>query len=352
MATVERTAAHPLSARPAIAPGDARLPSAAGVSAAGLLGIGMAAVVGSATFAALLPIGFSIAIVFLFAGLHNWLEARYLLARMPPRWGRMRAYYATGIGGVVGLTAGMIALPGTAAATADPPAAWMVLLAVWNSALVLWVAALATLRARQNPRRDWPWIWPLALAAIGGAWLAPVGWSLVLVYLHPLAALVFLDAEIGRRRPELRRAYRGCLLAVPAALAVLAWRLAAASDLAGDDLLTTQITAHAGAGVVPHVSTHFLVSAHTFLEMLHYAAWCLGIPLLTAALPWRLASVPLARKSPGWRTAVVAVLVTGAAAVVLLWTAFAVDYPLTRSVYFTVALAHVLAEVPFLLRES
>jgi hypothetical protein len=330
------------------AAGDARM-----WRAAGMLTVGMAAaVVGSATLAALLPIGFSIAIVFLFAGLHNWLEARYLLSRMPPRWGRLRTYYATGIGGVVGLTAGMIALPSIAASAADPPAAWTVLLAMWNSALVLWVAALATLRARQNPRRDWPWIWPLALAVTGAAWLAPVGWSLVLVYLHPLVALAFLDAEIGRRRPELRRAYRGCLLAVPAALAVLAWRLAAAADLAGADVLTAQITAHAGAGIVPRVSTHFLVSAHTFLEMLHYAAWCLGIPLLTAALPWRLDSLPLARKSSGWRRAVVCLLATGAAAVVLLWAAFAVDYPLTRSAYFTVALAHVLAEVPFLLRES
>lgn len=114
MATVECTAA-PLSMRPAAAAGEARLPRAAGVLAV----LMAAAVVGSATLAALLPIGFSIAIVFLFAGLHNWLEARYLLSRMPPRWGRLRAYYAAGIGGVVGLTAGMIVLPGIAAAAGE-----------------------------------------------------------------------------------------------------------------------------------------------------------------------------------------------------------------------------------------
>ena len=34
----------------------------------------------------------------------------------------------------------------------------------------------------------------------------------------------------------------------------------------------------------------------------------------------------------------------------MLWAFFLADYPLTRDVYFTVALLHVLAEVPFLLR--
>ena len=34
----------------------------------------------------------------------------------------------------------------------------------------------------------------------------------------------------------------------------------------------------------------------------------------------------------------------------LLWIAFAIDYDTTRQVYFTVAIVHVLAEVPFLLR--
>jgi hypothetical protein len=34
----------------------------------------------------------------------------------------------------------------------------------------------------------------------------------------------------------------------------------------------------------------------------------------------------------------------------LLWLCFLADYPTTRDVYFTFAMAHVLAEVPFLLR--
>ena len=36
--------------------------------------------------------------------------------------------------------------------------------------------------------------------------------------------------------------------------------------------------------------------------------------------------------------------------VVLLWFGFTTDYATTRDIYFTVAIAHVLAEAPFLLK--
>lgn len=325
-----------------------RLPAAALPTAAALAVVAAAALVAGAC-----PIAFSVAIVFLFAGPHNWLEARYFMTRMPGRWGRLQGYFLLGIGGVVTLTLAMIALPAAAAALGDGPETWRVLLACWNSALVLWVAALASRRARQRPRREWPWLWPAACLAIAAAWLWPVGWGLGLVYLHPLLALAFLDAELGRRRPELQPAYRRCLAAVPAAIVLLAWRLGAAPDLPGGDVLTAQITRHAGAGVVPHLSTHFLVAAHTFLEMLHYAVWCVALPAVAiGGRPWHVAGVPLGRRSAAWRGGLVAVLATGAIVVAALWVGFLVDYPLTRSLYFTLALAHVLAEVPFLLREA
>src|SRR5262245_27334871 len=56
------------------------------------------------------PLGFSIVIVFLFAGPHNWLEARYMLTRMPARWGPLTAYFTIGIFGVVALSAVMAGL--------------------------------------------------------------------------------------------------------------------------------------------------------------------------------------------------------------------------------------------------
>lgn len=313
----------------------------------------LAVVAAAALVAGACPIAFSVAIVFLFAGPHNWLEARYFMTRMPGRWGRLGGYFLLGIGGVVGLTVAMIALPGAAATLGGGPETWRVLLASWNSALVLWIAALASRRARQRPRRAWPWLWPAAFAAIAAAWRWPVGWGLGLVYLHPLLALAFLDAELGRRRPRLQPAYRRCLVAVPVAIVLLAWRLGAAPDLPGDDVLTAQITRHAGAGVVPRLSTHFLVAAHTFLEMLHYAVWCAALPALAiGGRPWEVGGVPLGRRSAAWRGGLVAVLATGGIVVAAFWVGFLVDYPLTRSLYFTLALAHVLAEVPFLLREA
>ena len=43
-------------------------------------------------------------------------------------------------------------------------------------------------------------------------------------------------------------------------------------------------------------------------------------------------------------------MMAGGVMVLLLWACFLVDYPTTRDVYFTVAMLHVLAEAPFLLR--
>jgi hypothetical protein len=201
------------------AAGHVSWPALAVDPAASLTAALVAVVAAAAALAGWFPIAFSIAIVFLFAGPHNWLEARYFMTRMPARWGRLQGFFSLGI--------------------------------------------------------------------------------------------------------------------------------------AGADVLTAQITRHAGAGIVPRLSTHFLVAAHTFLEMLHYGVWCFGLPLLAlGARPWRLAGVPLARRSAAWRRGLVAVMVAGGLVVTAFWAGFFVDYPLTRSIYFTVALAHVLAEVPFLLREA
>jgi hypothetical protein len=119
--------------------------------------------------------------------------------------------------------------------------------------------------------------------------------------------------------------------------------------LQGNDL-ATRITDHAGASIVTGVSSHLLVATHTFLEMLHYGIWVVVIPLIAyRARPWKL-DVPLARRSLSWRRGLLIVLGLGVVVVLLLWGCFLADYPLTRDVYFTVALLHVLAEVPFLLR--
>ena len=186
---------------------------------------------------------------------------------------------------------------------------------------------------------------------IAVVWLVPQAWDVGLVYLHPLIALLFLDRELGRRRPQWRPAYRACLACLPIVLGVLWWQLADSPPLAGQDMLTMRITRHAGADFLAGVSSHLLVSTHTFLEMLHYGVWLVAMPLIAMrAAPWKLQSVPLARRSRSWRGGVITLIALGAVAVLALWACFLGNYAATRDVYFTLAIAHVLAEFPFLLR--
>ncbi|MBI3821524.1 MAG: hypothetical protein HY289_02470 [Planctomycetes bacterium] len=300
----------------------------------------------AATMAGLLPIGFSIVSVFLCAGPHNWVEARYFMSRLPGRWGRLRSYFTLGFAGVIVLTAGFAGLPYLL--NEDT---WLTGYAIWNTLLALWIATLVHQRSGQNPRRDWGWIWPVTFIVIALAWLQPMLWDLSLVYLHPFVAMWILDREIRRTRPEYRRAYHLCLLAVPACLGFIWWNLAAAPNLPGDDLLSERITQHAGADFLAGISTHCLVATHTFLEAVHYGVWLIAIPWLgTRTNLWSVPTMPLGRRSLTWTRALQIFLIASAAVVVVLWIAFLADYPLTRSVYFTVAMLHVLAEVPFLLR--
>src|SRR5258707_9663006 len=122
------------------------------------LGIG----VGAAVLAGWAPLRFSIVTVFLFAGPHNWLEARYFMARMPARWGRLRGFFLFAFAGIFGLTAGFAALIWSAESGQLAESTWQHAYALLNTALLLWIAALVHLRSRQNPRREWAWAWPVA----------------------------------------------------------------------------------------------------------------------------------------------------------------------------------------------
>jgi hypothetical protein len=225
------------------------------------------------------------------------------------------------------------------------------MLSVWNTLLIAWIVTLAVMRQRQNPRRHWPLIVPCGFFAVGIAWLVPYECSLALVYVHPLMSLWFLDRELSRTRASWLGAYRFLLCCLPFALVGMWLLLARSPHLPGDDPLAKTISQHAGGGIISGVSTHLLVSTHTFLEMLHYGVWIVAIPTLRLRrLPWNVDDVPLARRSQLWRRAIVGVVVTGAAVVLVLWAGFLADYPLTRDIYFMVATLHVLAEVPFLLR--
>ncbi|MDX6271222.1 MAG: hypothetical protein QOD28_2445 [Acidobacteriota bacterium] len=337
--------------------------SGAGRGASAFTLVWLAVVAASALFAGWMPLRFSIITVFLFAGPHNWFELRYFIARLPARLGRSRNFFYAAFAGVAFLLAAYAALPLLAHAFLWGGGAWTMATGVWNSLLVLWLAVLVWMRGRQSSRRDWSWSFAVAFALVGVNWLAPQMFSLALVYLHPLVALWFLDRQLRRTRPHWRRAYHLCLAALPLCVGLLWWQLSDAPALVaatgGGDALALRITRHAGSEILQGVSSHLLVSTHVFLETIHYGVWLLALPLVGVRrggssggdAPWRVETLPLARHTRrGWPRVIRALLVAAAVCVVVLWLAFLADYPTTRDLYFTLAMAHVLAEAPFLLR--
>src|SRR5271165_4329570 len=88
-----------------------------GLPSARLFTVAMIALAAAAALlAGWAPLGFSIVTVFLFAGPHNWFEARYFLTRLPARWGKLRSYFLVGFGGVFALTLAFAVFPWLGAA--------------------------------------------------------------------------------------------------------------------------------------------------------------------------------------------------------------------------------------------
>jgi hypothetical protein len=315
----------------------------------------------SALMAGWLPLQVSIVTVFLFAGPHNWFELRYFLMRLPVRFGRSRNFFLAAFTGLGLLSLTYLSLPFVYQATYWSQESWSIVLASWNTLLLLWLGLLVWLRAEQKSRSNWSWVAPVLLALCSLNWLQPDLFSLAIVYVHPLIALWFLDRHLERTRPSWLRPYRRCLCLLPVLLTLMTWRLSGAQSLNDDNGLFWRITQHSGAELLPQISSHLLVSVHLFLELLHYGVWIMALTLLGPLMLgrkgsnpypkiWDVKTVPLARHPRGFPKLVAGLLVTGLVFVVALWLGFSVDYATTRDVYFTVAIAHVLAEAPFLLR--
>lgn len=296
------------------------------------------------------PLQLSIVTIFLFAGPHNLMEFRYFAARMSVRWGRSRLFYSVGIGGVVVLTAAYMTLYFASGNWPWSLASWQIYAAVWNTALIVWVGSLFYLRGKQR-RRDWSLAFAAAFFLAGLAWIVPQYWSLALVYLHPCVALWFLERQVRRTRPEWLRAYHLCLLSIPVFLILLWTLLAGQPNLPQDTNLFWRINQHAGAEILPSISSHLLVATHVFLESIHYFVWLLLMPLVDRrAIPWRLKDVPMFANANGIPKIFAAFLVFSMIVSITLWFGFAVDYPTTRDIYFAFAIGHVLAEFPFLVK--
>lgn len=305
----------------------------------------------AAALASWLPLQVSIVSVFLFAGPHNWFEARYFLMRLPARFGRSRNFFAVAFAGIFLLTLAYVSLPVLYYTNVWSAANWPITIGAWNTLLLLWLGALVLLRGRQNSRRDWFWALPVTFTLCALNWMAPDLFSLAIVYAHPLVALWFLDRHLRRARPEWVRTYHRCLLLLPLLLGGMLLYLARTPSLADDNGLFWRITQHSGADLLPNVSSHLLVSTHIFLELLHYGIWIVALPLIGATgAVWSVKTIPLARRRHGWPKLIAAVLVCGLFVVAVLWLGFSANYSVTRDVYFALAIAHVLAEAPFLLR--
>lgn len=94
-----------------------------------------------------------------------------------------------------------------------------------------------------------------------------------------------------------------------------------------------------------------LVAIHVFLEMLHYVVWIVLLPMLgTRGRLWSLRSIPLVQHPRGFPHLITAAMIVAIFLVIVLWAGFGLDYAATRDIYFALAIAHVLAEAPFLLR--
>jgi hypothetical protein len=274
---------------------------------------------GAAVLAAVFPVAVSIGAVFVFAGPHNWLEARYFAARLPVRWARQRGFFLLALTGVAALSLTFSLVP--------------VDRSLWHAALAAWAISLAWTSRREAVTA----LAPVLLAWAALACALPYYADLALVYLHPLAALWFVRRQIVRSRPEWIPQFRVLALALPA-LAIFVITARAGQPAPGIQQVSS---------FVPLANSTALVSLHAFLELLHYGAWVLLLPAIgLATKPWDIRTIPLVRR---WPRLVASALALGALTVLLLWILFLLDYQTTRGIYFSVAIVHVLVEVPFLI---
>lgn len=270
----------------------------------------------AALLAALAPLPLSFASVWLFAGPHNWMEARYFLSRLPRRWIVRRPFLIAAVAGTVVL--------GLAFALAGPTPYWF-------TASGLWILALTRLAGRDPGIAAGPICLAIALA-----WYNLPFACLALLYLHPLIALWFLFRQARKRNPGQSIQHYALAIAILAAIVIaLRWTTPGPESTSTTQALTALPTQPP------------LIALHAYLELLHYGAWIVAIPALgLKAKPWQWRSIPLAIPHPRF---IQSTLTLGALATLTLWLGFAVDYNTARHIYFTVAIFHVLAEAPMLL---
>lgn len=299
------------------------------------------------------PVVLSIVIVFLFAGPHNYAEARYFLTRLPARMGRLKTFFLTSFVGILTLSATFPLLTRLPSWLQWPPVTIVWLVGLWNTVFILWCTALVDMRSRQAPRHDWCYAWPIGIAIVGFTWLSPFMLPFALVYAHPLMGLWILDRELKKSSPVLQRVYRRCVLLLPLLLGSM-WILAGRWQFVTWQIspqIHDQIVRHSALPFVSEAYGQRLVAIHAFLELLHYGIWLIAIPLVSGRVfSSEFARIPLMKSSEILRKSISVMLLASVFIVITLWICFLADYSTTRDVYFAIATFHVLAEIPFLLR--
>lgn len=247
------------------------------------------------------------------------MEARYFAARMPVMWGAQRRFFVIAIAGIVALSLTFSLIP--------------VNRSVWHSATALWILILL----RMSRKDALSMALPIAFGWMALAWAVPGIADLMLLFLHPLAALWFVHRQIARTRPEWLTGFHMLAASLVPLAMLIVW-----SQPASFAVPTL-------ASFVQRSLPPSLLALHAFLELLHYGAWVILLPSIgLASAPWDFGTIPLVRHRAGWPRLVKAALLAGAAAVILLWACFFVDYRTTRDMYFTLAIVHVMTEIPFL----
>lgn len=318
--------------------------------------IALFVVCGSAVMATLAPISLSIASVFLFAGPHNWMELRYFLSRLPSRFGPLSKFFGTSFAGVILLGAVYAALITTNRAHLLDYSISIGCFQSWISCLYVWLAALIVFRPGDNKAGNSSSFANKSraltgLALVGGVSIAnPLWFGLAMVFLHPLVGLFILDRELQRTRRSWVMPYRITLGTIGIVLLMICSHLYGSASLPVTSMLDQQICRHAGSGLLKSMSSHLLVSLHVFLEMLHYGVWLLAIPIATRAWQkWRLEQIPAAFNPSLPRKLIPVLLGSSTILVLAIWIGFSIDYSHARDIYFTLAIFHVLAELPFLI---
>ncbi|MGE4159439.1 MAG: hypothetical protein AB7F75_10140, partial [Planctomycetota bacterium] len=268
-------------------------------------GIAMALALGWLSW--LSPVEGTLLAVFLFAGLHNWVELRYFLARWPSRWGTQTPFLATGLAGAFLLTlwrflSGWGAFQGWFNEQAGFTSG-----TAWNAALLGWLALLALLSGERHKRRLLCFVFFLVAAVLSlqlKAWVVGVA----LVFAHPLVSLLFLYRS-HRSDPRRVTFFKGLVAGLVMVCAGLWFYVDPWPAPTTDPLWSQRIAWQVGWPVLG-INPGFLISTHLFLELVHYMIWVLIFPAWGFRIrPHDTRTIPLAQLSPMARRAIKTILV-------------------------------------------